>query len=85
MGEKSLRSLVDEITLEVAHAAEGERTAANLQKAIADRAFAHIQQLIVDRTLIDAPDIDRVTEAIVCGVLERLKQIAEGGGQIGRA
>lgn len=81
----NIRSLIDRITLEVAHSAGQEQTPEQLQDAIADCAFAHIQRLIEDRTLIDAPDVERVTDAIVRGVLDRLKQVAEGGGQIGSA
>jgi hypothetical protein len=85
VSEPRLRSVTDEITLEVANFAEGEQSPETLQHAIADRAFAHIQRLMADRTLIDGPDVDRVVEAIVRGVLNRLNQTAEGGGQIGNA
>ena len=47
------------------------------------KANPYIQRLIEDRTLIDAPDVERVTDAIVRGVLQRLGQIAIAGGQIG--
>jgi hypothetical protein len=78
----NFRSAIDEITLEITAAGQ---SASDLQDGIRRRALAHIQHLIRNGALIDGPDIDRVIKAIVAGVLKRLLQIAESGGQIGRA
>jgi hypothetical protein len=78
----SIRSIIDEITLQIAQA---DLTATAIQDAITNQAVAHITKLIDDGALRYEVDIDRVTQAIVRGVLSRLQQIAESGGQIGSA
>jgi hypothetical protein len=83
VSELNLRSVIDEIALEVSELAGAEQTPAGLQQAIGDAALKHIKRLIEQCALKDSTEIDRVTEAIVRGVLLRLTQIAEGGGQIG--
>jgi hypothetical protein len=80
VAELNLRSVVDEITLEITAAGQ---TASDIEDAITRRPLAHIQHLIRNGTLIDGPDIDHVVEAILAGVLKQLMQIAESGGQIG--
>jgi len=79
---QNLRSAIDEITLEVA---EGGHSAESLEDAIAKHALRQVRRLIDARALTDPGELDRVTGEIVIGVLKRLKQIAERGGQVGSA
>ncbi len=75
-----LRSAIDRIALQVA----GADNETDLQDAIAQRAADHMSQLLRTGRLSEA-DVDRVTQAIVKGVLRRLEEIAIGGGKIGSA
>ncbi len=77
---ENFRLVIDSIALQVA----GPGTETDLQDAIAQRTIAHITWLLQNRAITQS-DVDRVTEAIIWGVLKRLEEIAFGGGQMGRA
>ncbi len=62
----------------------GPGTETDLQDAIAQRTIADITWLLQNRAITQS-DVDRVTEAIIWGVLKRSEEIAFGGGQMGRA
>ncbi len=81
MADLNLRPIVDEITLHISEV----HSPKSLEAAISDGALSHIRAMIDAGTLTDPDEIDRVTQAIVKGVLRRLLQIAESGGQIGKA
>jgi hypothetical protein len=83
MDEQCLRSVIDEITLEVAQNAAGEQSPEALEEAISACALAHIKRLLADRTFRDALEAEHAIDAIIGGVLKRLQEVAAGGGQIG--
>jgi hypothetical protein len=76
----NLRSVIDAIALEVA-----EPNGSELAAKITDRALSYILRLRREQRNLSERDIERITEAVVGGVLRRLLQIANSGGQIGRA
>jgi hypothetical protein len=65
--------------------AEGGHSAECLEDAIAEHARRQVRRLIDARAPTDSRELNRLTGEIVMGVLKRLKQIAESGGQIGSA
>ena len=75
----SIRSAIDEITLQVAHPGKKD-----LSAEIGERVVAYMSSALPASTLTE-DEIERVIDAIVRGVLKRLEQIAIGGGQIGSA
>jgi hypothetical protein len=77
----NIRSIIDEIALEVAEAIVSED---DLSTAIADKTMEHITRLR-EKHAFSEEELDRIASAIVRGVLTRLTQIAESGGQIGNA
>ncbi len=79
--ETNIRSVIDEIALHVAEATKSEH---DLESQIAEKAIAHTIRLR-DEYALSNEERERIAEAIVRGVLKRLQQIAESGGQIGRA
>ena len=81
MKEQSLRSVIDEITLEVAQ----YRPAEDLEALIAAKTMDYIAKLCAEQPMLTSREIDRVTSAVIAGVLTRLEQIAISGGQIGSA
>jgi hypothetical protein len=52
---------------------------------IVDKALEYLFHVRGNLSGLDEQEIERIVQAIVKGVLKRLMQIAEGGGQIGRA
>jgi hypothetical protein len=82
VADLNLRSVIDQIALEVA---EAGLEPSGLEKAVSERASAYIKSEIEAGNIKTDEEIDRVLAAIIRGVLERLLQIAESGGQIGRA
>ena len=75
-----LRSVIDEIALQVADPDQDD-----LQSVVVDKTMEYIATLREQQPGISEPDLDRIATAIVKGVLKRLVQIAESGGQIGSA
>ena len=82
MDEQSIRSVIDEIALQVA-VCDPERD--DLQSIVSDETMEYIITLRERQPGLSAPELDRIAAAIVHGVLKRLAQIAESGGQIGSA
>jgi hypothetical protein len=80
--EQSIRSVIDETALQVA-VCDPERD--DLQSVVADKTMEHIITLRERQPGLSEPELDRTATAIVKGVLKRLVQIAESGGQIGSA
>jgi hypothetical protein len=81
VADLNIRSIIDEIALEVTEAIVGE---AELSTAISDKTMEHITRLREEHAFSEE-ELDRIARAIVRGVLTRLNQIAESGGQIGNA
>jgi hypothetical protein len=81
VADLNIRPIIDEITLEVAEAIVGED---ELSTAISDKTKEHITRLR-KKHAFSKEELDRTVSAIVGGVLKRLNQIAESGGQIGNA
>jgi hypothetical protein len=79
--QTNIRSVIDEIALHVAEPGETEH---DLGSKIADKTITHTIRLR-DEYALSNEEMDRIAEAIIRGVLKRLRQIAESGGQIGRA
>jgi hypothetical protein len=77
----NLRSIIDGIALQVSDHGDSE----DLQTLIADRTVEYVSDLREQHSWLTEAEINRVAEAIITGVLKRLAQIAEGGGQIGSA
>ena len=75
----NIREAIDEITLAVAHPGKND-----LATEIKELTVAYMDRVLPTSGLTD-DEIERVIEAIVKGVLNRLEQIALGGGQIGSA
>ena len=82
MDELSIRSVIDEIALQVA-VCDPEKD--DLQSVVADKTMEYITSLRERQPGLSEPELDRIATAIVKGVLKRLVQIAESGGQIGSA
>ena len=76
------RSVIDEIALQVAMR-DPERD--NLQSIVGDKTMEYINTLRERQPGLSEPELDRIAEAILNGILKRLVQIAESGGQIGSA
>jgi hypothetical protein len=81
VADLNIRSIIDEIALEVAEANESED---DLSTRISDNTMEHIIRLREEHAFSEE-ELDRIASAIVRGVLKRLNQIAESGGQIGNA
>jgi ribosomal protein L11 methylase PrmA len=81
VADLNIRSIIDEIALEVAEANVSED---DLSTAISDKTMEHITRLREEHAFSEE-ELDRIASAIVRGVLKRLNQIAESGGQIGNA
>jgi hypothetical protein len=77
----NIRSIIDEIALDVAEPNESED---DLATRISDKTMEHITRLREEHALSEE-ELDRIASAIVGVVLKRLNQIAENGGQIGNA
>jgi hypothetical protein len=57
----------------------------NLQSVVGDKTIEYITTLRERQPGLSEPELDRIAEAILNGILKRLVQIAESGGQIGSA
>ena len=82
MDEQSIRSVIDEIALQVA-VCDPERD--DLQSIVSDETMEYIITLRERQPGLSEPELDRIATAIVRGVLKRLVQIAESGSQTGHA
>ena len=81
VADLNIRSIIDEIALEVA---EGKLSEDDFYTRISDKTNEHITRLREEHGFSKAK-LDRIARAIIRGVVERLHQIAESGGQIGNA
>ncbi len=79
--EPSLRSVIDELALQVAQSDANTE----LPELLSAKTLTYIAKLRKKQPTLTGDEIDRITTVIIEGVLRRLKQIAEGGGQIGSA
>ncbi len=79
--EPNLRSVIDEIALQVA----GSNPNTELPERLSAKTLTYIAKLRKQQPTLTEAEIERITSAIIEGVLQRLKQITEGGGQIGSA
>ena len=82
MSEQNIRSVIDQIALEVAVCDPDQD---DLQSVVGDKTMEYIITLREQQPGLSEPELDRIAAAIVNGVLKRLAQIAESGGQIGSA
>ena len=82
MAAQSIRSVIDQIALEVAVCDPDQD---DLQSVVGDKTMEYIITLREQQPGLSEPELDRIAAAIVNGVLKRLAQIAESGGQIGSA
>jgi hypothetical protein len=57
----------------------------DLHSVVADKTMEYIITLPERQPGLSEPELDRIAAAILNGVLKRLVQIAESGGQIGSA
>jgi hypothetical protein len=73
--------VIDDIALRVAQYKEAD----DLEALIASKVMDHVARLKRQQPALSKAEIDRITSVVVSGVLKRLAQIAEGGGQIGSA
>ena len=81
-GEIACRSVIDEIALQVALR---DPNRDDLQSIVGDKTMEYVNTLRERQPGLSAPELDRIAAAIVHGVLKRLTQIVESGGQIGSA
>ena len=82
MNEQSIRSVIDEIALQVAVCDPDQ---GDLQSVVTDKTMEYIITLRERQPGLSEPELDRIAVAILNGVLKRLVQIADSGGQIGSA
>jgi len=82
VSEQNIRSVIDQIALEVAVCDPDQD---DLQSVVGDKTMEYIITLREQQPGLSEPELDRIAAAIVNGVLKRLAQIAESGGQIGSA
>ena len=81
MDEQSIRSVIDEIALQVA-VYDSDR---DFRPFVADKTMEYVTTLRERQPGLSEPELDRIATAILNGVLKRLLQISESGGQIGSA
>ena len=74
------RAAIDGTALELADVEES-----NLTKELARRALAYVNRFRAEQPQLNEAELEKVLEAVLTGVLERLQQIAESGGQFGSA
>ena len=82
MAAQSIRSVIDEIALQVAVCDPDQD---DLQSLVGDKTMEYIITLRERQPGLSEPELDRIAVAILNGVLKRLVQIADSGGQIGSA
>ena len=84
MGDMSdaakLRVVIDGMALELADVEESDLT-----KELARRGLDYVNRLRAERPQLSEAELEKVLEAVLTGVLERLQQITESGGQFGSA
>ena len=82
MDEQSIRSVIDEIALQVAVCDPDQD---DLQSVVTDKTMKYIITLRERQPGLSEPELNHIATAILNGVLKRLVQMAESGGQIGSA
>ena len=82
MAARSIRSVIDEIALQVAVCDPDQD---DLQSLVGDETMEYIITLREQQPRLSEVELDRIATAIVRGVLKRLVQIAESGSQTGHA
>ena len=82
MAARSIRSVIDEIALQVAVCDPDQD---DLQSLVGDKTMEYIITLRERQPGLSESELDRIATAIVRGVLKRLVQIAESGSQTGHA
>ena len=82
MAAQSIRSVIDEIALQVAVCDPDQD---DLQSLVGDETMEYIITLRERQPRLSEVELDRTATAIVRGVLKRLVQIAESGSQTGHA
>jgi hypothetical protein len=75
-----LRGLIDGLALDLADAEED-----TLRKELARRALAYVNRLRKEQPQLSEAELEKVLQAVLTGVLARLQQITESGGQVGSA
>jgi hypothetical protein len=81
VADPNTRSIIDEIALELAEPNDRED---ELSTRVCVKTIEHIDHLREEHAFSEE-ELDRIARAIIGGVLKRLNQIAESGGQIGNA
>jgi hypothetical protein len=75
-----LRVVIDGMALELADVEESDLT-----KELARRGLDYVNRLRAEQPQLSEAELEKVLEAVLTGVLERLQQITESGGQFGSA
>ena len=75
-----LRAAIDGMALELADVEES-----TLTKELARRGLDYVNRLRAERPQLSEAELEKVLEAVLTGVLERLQQITESGGRFGSA
>ena len=76
------RSVIDGIALQIAGCDPDQD---DLQSVVADKTMEYIITLRERQPGLSEPELNHIATAILNGVLKRLVQMAESGGQIGSA
>ena len=82
MAAQSIRSVIDEIALQVAVCDPDQD---DLQSVVGDKTMEYVTMLRERQPGLSEPELHRIAAAIVNGVLKRLMEIAESGSQVGSA
>ena len=84
MGDMSdaakLRAAIDGMGLELFDVEDR-----NVTTELALRALAYVNRLRAEQPRLGEAELERVLQAVLTGVVERLEQITESGGQFGSA
>ena len=75
-----LRTIIDQTALEAIDVEAGLQP-----RLIAERAIAYVQRVRVERPQLTPEEADKVLQAVMSGILRRLEEIDNAGGQIGSA
>jgi hypothetical protein len=75
-----LRAAVDDMVLELFDVEDR-----NVTKGLARLALAYVNRLQAEQPQLSEAELEKVLQAVLTGVLERLEQITESGGQFGSA
>ena len=80
MNDAKLRALIDGMVLEVTDIEDGAQ-----RMELARRALSYVKRLRSEEPRLSKAELEKVLQAVLIGVLGRLRQISEGGGQTGTA